>query len=33
VPYKRAKLLLENDIGLIAYHLPLDAHEKVGNNI
>ena len=26
------KKLLEHDINLIAYHLPLDANEKVGNN-
>ncbi len=30
---KRLKLLLENDLNLFAYHLPLDAHEIVGNNI
>jgi len=30
---KRVKLLLENDLNLLAYHLPLDAHEIVGNNI
>ncbi len=30
---KRIKLLLENDLNLLAYHLPLDAHEVVGNNI
>ena len=30
---KRIKLLLENDINLFAYHLPLDAHPEVGNNI
>ncbi|HPO50640.1 MAG TPA: Nif3-like dinuclear metal center hexameric protein [Spirochaetota bacterium] len=29
---KRLKLLLENDIGLIAYHLPLDCHPEFGNN-
>lgn len=28
----RIKKLLEHDINLIAYHLPLDANEKVGNN-
>jgi len=33
VPYKRAKFLIENNIALAAYHLPLDAHDKVGNNI
>jgi dinuclear metal center YbgI/SA1388 family protein len=29
---KRLKLLLENEINLFAYHLPLDVHEDVGNN-
>lgn len=29
---KKVKLLLEHDLSLIAYHLPLDAHEEVGNN-
>lgn len=29
----RIKLLLENNIGLIAYHLPLDMHSQYGNNI
>ena len=29
---KRIKLLLENDINLYGYHLPLDAHKEVGNN-
>lgn len=29
---KRLKLLLENDINLLAYHLPLDAHPEFGNN-
>lgn len=29
---RRIKKLLEHDINLIAYHLPLDANEKVGNN-
>ncbi len=28
----RLKLLLEHDINLIAYHLPLDAHPRWGNN-
>jgi dinuclear metal center YbgI/SA1388 family protein len=28
----RLKALLENDISLIAYHLPLDAHPTLGNN-
>lgn len=30
--YRRIKALLENDIGLLAYHLPLDGHPEVGNN-
>ncbi len=29
---KRVKLLLENELNLFAYHLPLDAHPQVGNN-
>ncbi len=29
----RLALLLKNDINLIAYHLPLDAHGEFGNNI
>ena len=33
IPYTRAKILLESDIGLYASHLPLDAHREVGNNI
>jgi dinuclear metal center YbgI/SA1388 family protein len=28
----RLKLLFDADIGLAAYHLPLDAHPEVGNN-
>jgi dinuclear metal center YbgI/SA1388 family protein len=28
----RLKLLLEADVALAAYHLPLDAHPEVGNN-
>ena len=30
---KRLKFLLERDINLIAYHLPLDAHAEFGNNV
>ncbi|MBC3767320.1 Nif3-like dinuclear metal center hexameric protein [Neptunicella marina] len=30
--YKRLKALLENDINLYAYHLPLDIHPSLGNN-
>lgn len=29
---RRLKLLLERDVSLIAYHLPLDAHPALGNN-
>ena len=28
----RVKALLEHDINLIAYHLPLDGHDRLGNN-
>ncbi|MBU0504945.1 MAG: Nif3-like dinuclear metal center hexameric protein [bacterium] len=31
--YKRIKYLIENDLPLIALHLPLDLHAKYGNNI
>jgi len=30
---QRIKLLLENEISLLAYHLPLDAHPEYGNNV
>ncbi|GAA0783540.1 GTP cyclohydrolase 1 type 2 [Shewanella aestuarii] len=30
--YKRIKALMDNDISLFGYHLPLDAHHGVGNN-
>jgi len=30
---ERIKLLLENDINLAGFHLPLDAHLEIGNNI
>lgn len=30
---KRLATLLNNDIGLLTYHLPLDAHPVVGNNV
>lgn len=29
----RLKSLLQNDVSLLAYHLPLDAHEELGNNV
>jgi dinuclear metal center YbgI/SA1388 family protein len=28
----RLKFLLQHDINLVAYHLPLDAHQELGNN-
>jgi dinuclear metal center YbgI/SA1388 family protein len=31
--YKRVKYLIENNLPLIALHLPLDLHAKYGNNI
>ncbi|WP_434543065.1 Nif3-like dinuclear metal center hexameric protein [Halopseudomonas bauzanensis] len=30
---RRIKALLEHGINLVAYHLPLDAHAKFGNNV
>lgn len=30
---KRIKQLLENDLSLLAYHLPLDVHGECGNNV
>ncbi|MEE9326434.1 MAG: Nif3-like dinuclear metal center hexameric protein [Cocleimonas sp.] len=30
--YNRLKLMIEHDINLLAYHLPLDAHPQLGNN-
>lgn len=32
IKQRRLKQLLVNDINLIAYHLPLDAHSTLGNN-
>jgi dinuclear metal center YbgI/SA1388 family protein len=29
---RRLRVLLEHDMGLAAYHLPLDAHPELGNN-
>ena len=29
---ERIRLLIEHDLNLIAYHLPLDAHPELGNN-
>lgn len=31
--YEKVKLLVTNNIGLYAIHLPLDVHEEFGNNI
>jgi len=33
IKYQRIKSLLENNISLLAYHLPLDFHLEVGNNV
>jgi len=30
---KRIRTLIENEISLLAYHLPLDAHPQTGNNV
>lgn len=30
--YKKVQLLMLNNIALIRYHLPLDAHQELGNN-
>jgi len=30
--YKKIKTLIDNDIALLCYHLPLDAHRELGNN-
>ena len=30
---KRLKFLYQRDLTLLAYHLPLDAHPEVGNNV
>jgi dinuclear metal center YbgI/SA1388 family protein len=32
IKYQRIKALLDNNINLFAYHLPLDAHPTLGNN-
>ena len=31
--YERIRRLIQHDISLFAYHLPLDAHSAVGNNV
>lgn len=33
IKHKRIKFLLENNLNLLAYHLPLDAHVEYGNNV
>ncbi len=33
IKQKRLQTLLAHDISLIAYHLPLDAHAELGNNV
>lgn len=33
IKQRRLKTLLANDISLLAYHLPLDIHPEVGNNV
>ena len=33
IKQRRLKTLLCNDISLLAYHLPLDVHPEVGNNV
>ncbi|MFP6849854.1 MAG: Nif3-like dinuclear metal center hexameric protein [Pseudomonas sp.] len=33
IKQRRLKTLLANDISLLAYHLPLDVHAEVGNNV
>lgn len=33
VKQRRLKALLGNDINLLAYHLPLDVHPELGNNV
>ena len=32
IKYRRIKRLIDHDINLVAYHLPLDAHPELGNN-
>lgn len=33
IKYKRISTLIKNNVGLLAYHLPLDADDKLGNNV
>lgn len=30
---KRIRMLFKHDVSLLAYHIPLDVHEKYGNNV
>ena len=32
IKYRKIKLLLDHNIALLCYHLPLDAHQEIGNN-
>lgn len=32
IAYRRAKILIQHEINLLGYHLPLDAHPEIGNN-
>lgn len=32
IQYKKIKVLVDHDIALLGYHLPLDAHRELGNN-
>lgn len=32
IQYKKIKMLIDHDIALLGYHLPLDAHQEIGNN-
>ncbi len=31
--YRKVKILMKNDVGLYAAHLPLDIHPQIGNNV
>src|SRR5688500_14407251 len=31
--HRRIALLMAHDVGMLSYHLPLDAHPKLGNNV
>ncbi len=33
IKYQRIKRLMDADINLLAFHLPLDAHKEIGNNV